>query len=43
MSRSVNDFLIVEKGGFNAKPDNNEVVKIPKDGHCCYHMYLKKK
>jgi hypothetical protein len=35
------DFLIIERGGFNAKPDSDEVVKVPKDWHCGYHVYVR--
>lgn len=35
------DFLIVERGGFNAAPDSDEIVAIPKDFHCGYHVYVK--
>jgi hypothetical protein len=35
------DFLIVERGGFNATPDNDEIKKIPKDWHCGYHIYIR--
>lgn len=37
------DFLIIEKGGFNAAPVTEEVVKIPKDWHCGYHVYIRQK
>ena len=37
------DFLIVERGGFNAAPDSDEVVKISKDYHCGYHVYMREK
>ena len=37
------DFLIVEKGGFNAVPDTEEAATaaVPKDWHCGYHIYVK--
>jgi hypothetical protein len=35
------DFLIVERGGFNAKPDSDEIVQVPKDWHCGYHVYVR--
>lgn len=35
------DFLIVERGGFNAVPDSDEIVKVPKDWHCGYHVYVR--
>ncbi len=37
------DFLIVERGGFNAAPDSDEEVKISKDYHCGYHVYMREK
>jgi hypothetical protein len=37
------DFLIVERGGFNTPPDSDEVVEIPKDFHCGYHIYMREK
>ena len=37
------DFLIIEKGGFNATPDNDEIKEIPKDWHCGYHIYIRQK
>ena len=37
------DFLVVERGGFNATPDNDEVKKTPKDWHCGYHIYVRQK
>lgn len=37
------DFLIVERGGFNAAPDSDEVVKVSKDYHCGYHVYMREK
>jgi hypothetical protein len=39
------DFLIVEKGGFNAAPTTEEAATaaIPKDWHCGYHVYVKQK
>ena len=35
------DFLIIERGGFNAKPDSDEIVQVPKDWHCGYHVYVR--
>ncbi len=35
------DFLIVERGGFNTPPESDEVVAIPKDFHCGYHVYVR--
>ena len=37
------DWLIVERGGFNAVPDNEEdaTAAVPADYHCGYHIYLK--
>jgi hypothetical protein len=35
------DFLIIERGGFNATPDSDDVVKVSKDWHCGYHVYLR--
>ncbi len=35
------DFLLVERGGFNAPPDSDEVKEIPKDWHCGYHVYVR--
>ena len=37
------DFLIIEKGGFNAKPDSDEEQAVPKDWHCGYHIYIRQK
>jgi hypothetical protein len=37
------DFLIVERGGFNTKPNTDEVKEIPKDWHCGYHVYIRQK
>ena len=39
------DFLIVEKGGFNAVPDTEEAATagVPKDWHCGYHIYVRQK
>ncbi|MBT8037589.1 MAG: PDZ domain-containing protein [Verrucomicrobiae bacterium] len=37
------DFLIVEKGGFDAKPDNDEIKGIPKGWHCGYSIYIRQK
>ncbi len=37
------DFLIVERGGFNATPTTEEeaTAKVPADWHCGYHIYIK--
>lgn len=37
------DFLIVEKGGFNAVPDNEEdaTAGVPADFHFGYHVYMR--
>lgn len=37
------DFLIVEKGGFNAIPKTEEeaTAEIPDDFHCGYHVYIR--
>ena len=37
------DFLIVERGGFNAVPDTEEAAtaKVSKDWHCGYHVYVR--
>jgi hypothetical protein len=37
------DFLIVERGGFNAVPSTEEeaTAKVPKDWHCGYHVYVR--
>ncbi len=37
------DFLIIEKGGFNTTPDNEEdaTAGVPKDFHCGYHIYIR--
>jgi hypothetical protein len=39
------DFLIVERGGFNATPTTEEqaTATVPKDWHCGYHIYIKQK
>ena len=37
------DFLVIERGGFNATPDSDEVKEIPKDWHCGYHIYIRQK
>ena len=37
------DFLVVERGGFNATPDSDEIVQVAKDWHCGYHVYVKQK
>lgn len=41
MSIGGRDFLIVERGGFNAVPDSDEIVKVSKDYHCGYHVYVR--
>jgi hypothetical protein len=35
------DFLIIERGGFNAKPDSDEIKEVSKDWHCGYHVYVR--
>jgi hypothetical protein len=35
------EFLIVERGGFNVTPDSDEIVAVPKDWHCGYHIYVR--
>jgi hypothetical protein len=37
------DFLIVERGGFNATPDTEEAAtaEVAKDWHCGYHVYVR--
>ncbi len=35
------DFLLIERGGFNAPPDSDEVKEIPTDWHCGYHVYVR--
>ena len=37
------DFLIVERGGFNAIPKTEEeaTAEIPEDYHCGYHVYIR--
>ena len=37
------DFLIVERGGFNATPTTEEeaTAGVPKDWHCGYHIYVR--
>ncbi len=39
------DFLIVERGGFNATPTTEEqaTAGVPKDWHCGYHIYIRQK
>ena len=37
------DFLIIERGGFNATPDSDEIVEVAKDWHCGYHVYVRQK
>jgi hypothetical protein len=39
------DFLIVERGGFNAVPKTEEdaTAKLPADWHCGYHVYVRQK
>jgi hypothetical protein len=37
------DFLIIERGGFNATPTTEEdaTAAVPKDWHCGYHIYVR--
>jgi len=37
------DFLIVERGGFNATPQTEDeaTAKVPPDWHCGYHIYVR--
>jgi hypothetical protein len=37
------DFLIVERGGFNAVPKTEEAAtaEVPEDYHCGFHVYMK--
>ncbi len=35
------DFLLIERGGFNAPPDSDEVKEIPPGWHCGYHVYVR--
>lgn len=37
------DFLIVERGGFNAVPQTEEeaTAEVPKDWHCGFHIYVR--
>jgi hypothetical protein len=35
------DFLIIERGGFNAVPVTDDVVEVTKDWHCGYHVYVR--
>ncbi|MFM7182048.1 MAG: DUF6288 domain-containing protein [Verrucomicrobiales bacterium] len=35
------DFLIVERGGFNAKPESEDDLIIPPGWHCGYHVYVR--
>jgi hypothetical protein len=39
------DFLIVERGGFNAVPTTEEAATaaVSKDWHCGYHVYIRQK
>jgi len=37
------DFLVVEKGGFNAEPVSDEVEEIPDDWHPGFHIYIRQK
>jgi hypothetical protein len=39
------DFLIIERGGFNAAPTTEEqaTAKVPKDWHCGYSIYIRQK
>jgi hypothetical protein len=43
--RTVNgrDFLLIERGGFNAVPQTEEeaTAGVPKDWHCGYHVYVR--
>lgn len=36
------DFLVVERGGFNAAPDSDEIKETPKEWHCGYHIYIRR-
>jgi hypothetical protein len=37
------DFLLIERGGFNAVPQTEEeaTAGVPKDWHCGYHVYVR--
>ncbi len=39
------DFLIIERGGFNAVPETEEAAtaKTPEGWHCGYHIYVRQK
>jgi hypothetical protein len=39
------DFLLVERGGFNAVPKTEEeaTAGVPADWHCGYHVYVRQK
>ncbi|MFK7852033.1 MAG: DUF6288 domain-containing protein [Akkermansiaceae bacterium] len=37
------DFLVVEKGGFNAEPESDEVLEIAKDWHPGFSIYIRQK
>lgn len=37
------DFLIVEKGGYDATNEQGESVQVPKDWHCGYNVYIRQK
>ncbi len=39
------DFLVVERGGFNAVPTTEEdaTAAVPADYHCGYHIYMRRK
>jgi hypothetical protein len=39
------EFLVVERGGFNAVPETEEAATaaVPKDWHCGYSVYVKQK
>jgi len=39
------EFLVVERGGFNATPTTEEeaTAGVPADYHCGYHIYMKRK
>ncbi len=35
------DFLVVERGGFNATPDTDGIKETPRDWHCGYVIYIR--
>ncbi len=35
------EFLLIERGGFNAPADSDEVQEVPADWHCGYHVYVR--